>query len=490
AGAAGGAAAAGAAGAGQGDASGSGDAAATAAAGSEAVPGPGAGPPTEAVSVPGGRRSSRPGRAGPGGPGGDGPGGGYGGGEDAGGYRQPWWRSKVALIAAAVVVVVGGGGAAYALVGSNAGGGGAGGTGAAAGMKVPGCTTANAQASELTKVRTDTTTVGGNPFAVRESRDHAYTFITINDGIAVLRNNGNGTAPSMVRTYSVPNANKGMALTRDGRYLLAAGGPGAVVIDVAQAEQGAANPVVGELKAPRGTGGVGVVVSPDGKYAFVTLQETTHMAVFNLAKALSNGFAPSSFVGFVPLGVQPVGVTFSADNRWLYVTSFQRKPGPEPAPGTLSVVSVPGAEKNPATSVKHVVGAGCSPARVTTDGSNVWVTARDSNSVLGYSAARLLSDPQHALAAIVKVGPGPIGISFTPNGKELVVADSNQATRLDGSVAVVSISKALAGKPALLGVIPARGQPRQLTVADRGQSILATLQRTADVMGIRVSDLP
>jgi hypothetical protein len=90
----------------------------------------------------------------------------------------------------------------------------------------------------------------------------------------------------------------------------------------------------------------------------------------------------------------------------------------------------------------------------------------------------------------VKVGPGPIGISFLPNGKELVVAESNQATKSDGDIAVISATKALAGKPALLGVIPAAGQPRQLTIADHGQSVLVTLQRTAIVMGIRVSDLP
>jgi serine/threonine-protein kinase len=475
-----------------------GAAGAAAAAASEAVPG--AGPPTQAASLPGARRSTRPGLTEPGGPGGrggdrgrgggDGPGGGYGGGEDARGHRQPWWRSKFALIAAAVVVVVGGGGAAYALAGSNGGSSGATGTGAAAGMTAPGCTTAVKQGKPLSNVDTSTITVGGTPFAVRESRDHDYTFVTINDGLAVLHNNGNGAAPTLVRTYSIPKANKGIALTNNGRYLLAAGGSGAQVIDVSQAEQGATSPVVGELKAPSGDGAVGVIVSPDDKFAFVTLQGTRHMAVFNLAKALSNGFAASSFVGFVPLGVQPVGVNLSADKQWLYVTSFQGKPGPEPAPGTLSIIGLKEAEQHPATSVKHVVAAGCSPARITTDDTDVWVTARDSNAVLGYSAAKLIDDPQHALVAIVKVGPGPIGITFTPGGKELIVAQSNQATKSDGDLGVISVTKALAGDPALIGVVAAKGQPRQLTVADKGQSILVTLQGTAQVMSFKVSDLP
>ena len=90
----------------------------------------------------------------------------------------------------------------------------------------------------------------------------------------------------------------------------------------------------------------------------------------------------------------------------------------------------------------------------------------------------------------MKVGPGPIGITFTPDGKELVVAESNQATTHDGDVAIISVSKALAGDPALVGVVPAKGQPRQLTTADKGHSILVTLQRTAQVMSLKVSDLP
>jgi DNA-binding beta-propeller fold protein YncE len=485
-------------------AAGAGGADAAASAGSEAVPGPLVGPPTQAASIPGGRRATRPGQTeprGPGGTGGDGAGRGYGGGagggyggEGAAGHPRPWWRSRVVLAVAAVVIVVAGGGAAYALAGSGSGtgsggSGGSGGGAAAAGLTIPGCTTATPPAKSLDKVPTDSITIGGNPFAVRESKDHQFTFATVQHGIAVLRN-GSGTVPALVTTIHINKADKGLALTKDGKYMLAAGGSGAVVINVAEAEQGVADPVVGRLKAPQGSSAVGVVVSPDSKFAFVTLQATTHMAVFNLAQALSSGFGPSDFVGFVPLGVQPVGLTRSDDGKWLYVSSFQRKPGPEPAPGTLSLVSMSGAETDPAHSVKHVVDAGCSPARITTDGTSVWVTARDSNAVLGYSADKLVSDPQHALVAVVKVGPGPIGIALTPNGQDLVVADSNQATTANGNVAVISTSRALAGKPALLGVIPAEGQPRQLTIASGGKTVLVTLQATAKLMGINVSDLP
>jgi DNA-binding beta-propeller fold protein YncE len=250
--------------------------------------------------------------------------------------------------------------------------------------------------------------------------------------------------------------------------------------------------VVGKLDSPSGGGAVGVAASPDGKFAFLTLQNTTHMAVFNLAKALSSGFNAGDFVGFVPLGVQPVGIGTSPDGKWLYVTSFQKAPGPSPAPGTLSVVSLPGAETKPATSVKAVVDAGCSPARVITDKSTVWVTARDSNALLAFSAARLVSDPKHALARKVPVGLSPIGLTFADGGKRILVADTNFNTnpKMSGDLAVVSTASALAGKPALLGIIPASGQPRQLALGDHGASVLMANQVSRDFQTLQVSDLP
>ena len=45
------------------------------------------------------------------------------------------------------------------------------------------------------------------------------------------------------------------------------------------------------------------------------------MAVFNLKKAESNGFGSSDLVGYVPLGVAPVGIAISPNGRYLYATS-------------------------------------------------------------------------------------------------------------------------------------------------------------------------
>jgi hypothetical protein len=163
-----------------------------------------------------------------------------------------------------------------------------------------------------------------------------------------------------------------------------------------------------------------------------------------------------------------------------------------PGPGTLSVVSLAGAETKPATAVKNVVDAGCSPARIIADQSTVWVTARDSNALLAFSAARLVTDPKHALLAKVGVGLSPIGLTFADGGKRIVVADTNLNTKppVSGDLAVVNTASALAAKPALLGIVKVSGQPRQVSLADNGASLLMANMVTADVQTLQLSDLP
>jgi DNA-binding beta-propeller fold protein YncE len=356
-------------------------------------------------------------------------------------------------------------------------------------LAAPGCTTATGGAPVLARVASRRITVGGRPFAAQETPDHRFIFVTLGASIAVLRD---GPRPLLLGTIRVPGAQNGLAITPDGRYLLAAGGSGAVVISVARAERDAPDPVVGRLASPRGDGAVSVVTSPDGRFAFVTLQHTTDLAVFSLSRALTSGFGPSDFVGFVPLGVQPVGLAASPDGKWLYATSFQRSVGPMPSEGTLSVISLATAETRPARAVVSVADAGCSPARVITDGPTVWVTARDSDTLLAYSAARLRTDPARAIQAEVRVGLAPIGLTFADGTRRIVVADSDlHATAGQRStLAVVSAAAALARRPALLGTIPGGTLTRQVTLADGGKLVLATCEGSGQIELIQVGDLP
>jgi DNA-binding beta-propeller fold protein YncE len=336
--------------------------------------------------------------------------------------------------------------------------------------------------------------VPGQPWAVVTAKG-GWSFLTLTSGsrssIAVIRN-GAGLAHALVRTIAVAGTPRGETLTPDGHYLLAADGSGAVVIDVAQAEQGGPNPVSGSLTSPGGSGGDQVRVTPDGRFAFVTLQQSNAVAVFNLQAAIASGFGSSHLGGMIPLGLSPVGLSVSPDGHRLYATTQNRSENSQQ--GGLSVIDVRQAETDPATALKMTVSAGCVPIRVITTGAGkyVWVTARDSNTLLAFSAAKLLSDPRHALIAQARVGQGPIGLTTTNHGDRIIVADSNLHTRKGATANLVVVNSAdvLAGKPALLGVIPAGLLPRQFAMEPDSTTLLVTDSTSQQLQAVDVTNLP
>jgi hypothetical protein len=385
--------------------------------------------------------------------------------------RRSRRRVLVPASIAAVVLAAAGGGLALASHG-----------GGRDGVVLPGCTTATARAPVLNHVASATVTTGGGPFGPAVTRDGQFTFVTTGAAIDVLHNT-TALAPTLVRSISAPGAGKGAAITHDGKYLLAAAGSGAVVVSVSAATTGAANPVVGSLTSPHGRGAVEVAITRDDQFAFVTLQGSAEMAVFRLQAALTGGFGTSDFVGYVPLGNQPVGI--AGGGRWLYVANLG---------GTISVVNQQKAETTPAAAVVATVRAGCQPARamLSADAKVLWVTARGSDALLAFSTPALRTDPRRALLAKVMVGETPLGEVFVDGGSKVVVADSNLKS-LKGataSLAVVDVANALAGHGGLLGYVRAGLVPRQFATVAHGRILLVTDQGSHQLQALRVSDLP
>ncbi len=119
----------------------------------------------------------------------------------------------------------------------------------------------------------------------------------------------------------------------------------------------------------------------------------------------------------------------------------------------------------------------------------VWVTARESDALLGFSAAKMRTAPKHSLIARVGVGEGPIGLAFVAHGKRIVVADSD-LKNITGApdVSVVSTALALARKPALLGLVKTGGLPRQFYA--EGKTLLVTNYGSGQLQAIKIADLP
>ena len=203
-----------------------------------------------------------------------------------------------------------------------------------ASIRSPACTTKVASATpELTAVHTKMIELAGSPFGVATTRDGRWSFVDeLGPRSAVAVFSDADASLTLVRTVDLHAQAVGSSLTADGRYLLAANGDnGAVVLGVARLESGAGDPVLGTLarrlslpRRGRGLPGVGAIetaTSPDGRFAFVSVEYGDSVAVYDLHAALADGFSRSSYVGAVPLGHAVVGMAVSRDGRWLYVTS-------------------------------------------------------------------------------------------------------------------------------------------------------------------------
>jgi len=448
-----------------------------------------AGPATQAARMP--PRPTRPGLTEPG-PSGQTGQGVYGEPVRGGGPQRPWYRSRGALAAAAAVVVLaviggfvllrGGGGS------SGGGGGGGGGGTPVANVQPPVCSTAAATAKPLTKVHSHSVTLGGTPFGVAVTPDGKFSFVPTGDHVVVLSNNHGSLAPTQVTSIFAAGAKKSVAITHSGKYVLAAANSGAYVIDAKQAEAGGSG-ILGTLTSPGGKGAVEVSISPDDRFAFVALQYSAEMAVFNLQASLAHGFGQSGFVGMVPFGegAQPVGIAQSTDHKWLYV-AIQN-----PA-GKLDVLSMKRAETTPKNAVQTTAAAGCGPARVivSADGQDVWVTDRDSNALVAFSADKLISKPSQSLIARVNLGQTPIGLTFVKGGKEIMIADSNiNGVKGADNLALVNTQQALQGNHgALIGFIPTGKIPREFGLEPDGKTLLVSNNGSGQLQAVDVGSLP
>ena len=383
-------------------------------------------------------------------------------------------------------------------------------------VAVPGCSAASAPGRQLPSGLAHLSPVPGPPFGVAVTADGRWSFVSLlpmgSRGAAIGVFAGTGSAsPRLIRQIPVSGQALGVALTPGGRYLLAANGSGATVIDVQAAEQGSGNAVLGTLSSGGGgqaDGAIEVATSGDGRFAFVSLETSDKIAVFSLQRALASHFRTSGFVGYIPAGVAPVGLAVSPDGDWLYSTSELRSMSElrraehqgslslrlAGGQGTLAVINMHKAETDPAHAIVSTVTAGCSPVRVITsaNGGTVWVTARGSDMLLGFSAARLRGDPAHALIARAAVGEAPVGLALVDSGRRVVVADSNRFSQpgAKSSLAVVNVAAALAHRPALDGYLPAGGFPRQMALEPDGRVLLVTDFASQQLETVNVTNMP
>jgi DNA-binding beta-propeller fold protein YncE len=379
--------------------------------------------------------------------------------------------------------------------------------------------------------------VPGSPFGVVTTPDGAYAFVDLVGG-RVLVYSVVGFVPRLIRAIRVPSEAVGSSLTRDSRLLLIANGQGATVVSVARAERGAPDAALGTLSPPRSAhlqagGAIETASSADGRYVFVSLEYGAPggvIAVYDLGRTPPNHFGPGDYVGAITLGGAVVGSALSPNGRYLYVTSevarqslaqrrapktlfqpgetlAQRLASPvrsrsverngglaglEPD-GTVSVISVATAERDPARAVLATVPALQQPVRVAVspDGLVVWVTARASDRLLAFSTAKLLTEPARALLADVKVGTAPVGVAVFDHGERVIVADSNRfgASGAHAALTIVNARAALAHRPAVIATVRSGLFPRELAVEPDDKLVLVSNFGSDQLEAVNVSRL-
>ena len=103
------------------------------------------------------------------------------------------------------------------------------------------------------------------------------------------------------------------------------------------------------------------------------------------------------------------------------------------------------------------------------------MTARNSNAVLGFSVAKLIAGDQTAQIASIEVGVAPVPVIVSPDGRLLLVGNSNRfglGPQGRQSLTVLDARAAAAGAPARLGQINVGKFPRELSRTRSGATVL------------------
>ena len=365
----------------------------------------------------------------------------------------------------------------------------------------------------------------GRPFKLAVTPDGCRIFASLlganqgqaGGGLAVLQRRGGHI--EVVRNVSENTGRGGgaglggLALTHDGKILIATTGHGVVLMDVARLVNGGKeDPVISTVEEGPDAASIFVNVSADDRLVFVSDEGAGTITVIDLAKARSPKTAAQAILGKIPTGRAPIALTFSPDGRWLYTTSEHAAPGwgwpaicePEVArpgatvkvpQGVVSVVDVQRAGSDPAHAVVARVPAGCVAVRLALSpkGDRAYVTARKSNAVLVLDTAALTADPEHALLGTIPVGTAPVPLVVLDAGKRVIAGNSNRFGNDAGAgstLTVLDTAKIGKGADAVIGSIVCGGFPRDLILSPDGNTVFVANYLTSTLQALDSRHLP
>ncbi len=256
-------------------------------------------------------------------------------------------------------------------------------------------------------------------------------------------------------------------------------------------------------------GSFDVVITPDGKYAFVANEYGVTPGATSEGNigVVALEYDPTgivmtgtTLVGEISTGGQSIaGVSISPDGSRLYATSevelststgagannpvltrtgcYSQSTGRTQENGLLTVIDVAKAEASPgASAIISTVNAGCSPVRAveTSDSSTLWVSARGDNRVLAFSTGMLEANPGQALLGYADTGgTAPVGLRLFNKEKLLAVANSNRFGAGPTANATI-LSVAVPASASVVQTFATGLFPREITVGSDDSTLYLT----------------
>lgn len=303
----------------------------------------------------------------------------------------------------------------------------------------------------------------------------------------------------LIRVVPLESGPFGIALTHDQQLLLVAD-DGFVAFLSAPSMLRGRPALLGYLQDDPGDvedddpASVYVNVTPDDQYAFVSDEADATITVINLRQARRDGFSRAAIVGKIPVGYNPIALTFSRDGKYLLTTSEVVPPtygwpdtchqegvaslAARPLPsGAVITIDVAKAETDPKTAIVGRAHADCSPVRLSLspDGAAAWVTNRESGTLIALSTPQLISNGADARLATIAVGSNPVPVAVTQDGRYVLVGATNRfgpGGTAPGKLVVVD-----AARKRVLGEISVGRFPREMAVG-AGNDVLLSNNRS------------
>jgi DNA-binding beta-propeller fold protein YncE len=130
---------------------------------------------------------------------------------------------------------------------------------------------------------------------------------------------------------------------------------------------------------------------------------------------------------------------------------------------------------------------------MTPGGERVYVTARNSNALLGFDTSKFADDPAHALLGSVPVGTSPVGVAVVNEGKLVFVTNSNRFAKdmnARQTMTVIDAAKVGEGASAVLGSVPAGSFPREFGISPDRRTLFVANYNSNELEVIDLARLP